>query len=47
VNRIATEMSMQQEFLSPKPETFDVVTRRSVPRWAGEVRVISSQVKQE
>jgi len=33
--------------LSPKPEMLDVVTRRSVPRRASEVRVKSSQGKRK
>jgi len=33
--------------LSSKPETFDVVTRRSVPRRASEVRMITNQAKRE
>jgi len=33
--------------LSPKSETLNVVTRRSVPRRASEMRVISSQAKRK
>jgi len=38
---------MSDHMLSSKPETLDVVTRRSVSRRASEVRTISNQAKRE